>query len=698
MGRATVVGSVAGASPPTERPPRCPKTGHTKTGGYTTTKFGVQHSADGPKQKYRCTAPDGASHYYAVVPASSTGPKAAVGPGKRHHLRRYDVACPKRAHVEHKVRFKGTRTTADGLIWGKFQCVPPVGKGKPHYFSVLRSVTGSAITTLDRPPDCLSHKLSNVVRNGRVGRPGTVPRQRYRCTPADGSDIHYFMTPLPREEVHAGVEACSVCDELLSPHRGALGGARRTPWTLKNLAQALNDLSTGSSYATVSMEMRQRRDAARRHVVSHQGGQDDPVVLSEDAPGSKAMSWTTEQSKNSWHLAADLVEQYSHLFFDTVNAGMLAREAKIREENDAALAANPNAVLASPVVYILDEQPVAVHRRASTRSSHQRNSWSVLVVVELVWHHKKPTEPVDDEHPAKVEMPTREARLRMVRAYPGGSELAWRLVLDEVGTRPDFIVSDCSAAILNAVNSHYGKGVVGHIPSLFHIHQNVRASLMKLPGASEMVNDRRVLIPALSKHLDYLRRDEMLSLAPRDWTRWWEDLIAMVKGLGAPDTTTRDQRTFYENRVAAALPLLRKQPQLPASNASVENQIRLTLEPFTGSGRAHRYRNLARTNALLALAVCRSQGGLGDMDNISAVIRADNEKAGGWAPLPRAVTDTQPPLPPPKVWQSAADEEPPPDGEVAGTKTKARRGGAQLYSSLLNPFLIPMLAKQRNVT
>ena len=697
MGRTTVVGSVAGASPPTERPPRCPETGHTKTGGYATAKFGVQHSADGPKQKYRCTAPDGTSHYYAVVPASSDGPNAPVGPAKRHHLRKHDVACPKRAHVKRNVRFKGTRTTAGGLTWGKFQCVPLNGRGKSHYFSVLRSATGSAITTLDNPPACLDHELSVVVRNGRRGREGTVPRQRYRCTPADGSGIHDFMTPLPREVVTSGVETCSVCDELLSPHRGVLSGARRTPWTLKNLAQSLNDLSTGSSYATVSMEMRQRRDAARRHLVSHRRGQDDPVVLSENAPGSKAKSWTTEQSKNSWHLAADLVEQYSHLFFDKVNADILAREAKIREENDAALAANPNAVLASPVVYILDEQPVTVHRRRSTRSSHQRNSWSVLVVVELIWHHKKRTEPVDEEHPAKVEMPTREARLRMVRAYPGGSELAWRLVLDEVGTRPDFIVSDCSVAILNAVNSHYGKGVVGHIPSLFHIHQNVRAALMKLPGASEMVNDRRVLIPALSKHLDYLGRDEVLNLAPRDWTRWWDDLIVMVKGLGAPETTTRDQRTFYESRVADALPLLRKQPQLPASNASVENQIRLTLEPFTGSGRAHRYRNLARTNALLALAVCRSQGGLGDMDNISAVIRADNEKAGGWAPLPRAVTDTQPPLPPPKVRQSADGEEPPADGEVAGAKTKARRGGAQLYSSLLNPFLIPMLAKQRGV-
>ena len=694
MDRTTEAGSVAGASPSPERPPRCPKTGHTKSRGYVTAKFGVQHTAAGPRQKYRCTAPDGGVHYFVALATSSGGAKPTERLNEKHHRRKHDVACPRRAHAQRKVRYKGKRTTAAGVAWGKFQCVPAAGKGKSHYFSVLRSVTGSAITTLDNPPGCPDHELSTVVRNGRHGRSGTVRRQSYRCTPADGSDIHYFMTPLPREEVHAGVETCSVCDELLSPHRGAVSGARHTSWTLKNLAQALNDLSTGSSYATVSMEMRQRRETARKHLESHRRGHDDPEALSEDAPESKSQSWTAEQSKNSWHLAADLVEQYSHLFFDKVNADMLAREAKLREGNDALLAANPDARLASPIVYVLDEQPIAVHRRQSTKSGHQRNSWSVLVVVELIWHRKRPQP--GDEHPATYPRTTREARLRMVRAYPAGSELAWRLVLDEVGTRPDFIVSDCAPVILNAVKKHYGEGVVGHIPSLFHIHQNVRLALMKLPGASEMVDDRRVLIPALSKHLDYLRRDEVLNLAPRDWTRWWDDLIAMVKALPASDTSIRDRRTAYEDRVAGALPLLRKQPQLPASNAAVEAQIRLTLEPFTGSGRAHRYRNLGRTNALLSLAVCRSQGGLGDMDNISHVIRTDNESSGGWSPLPRSINDAQPP-PPPELMHPAAAGKPPED-EVAGLKKKARRSGAQAYSSLLNPFLIPILAKQRGVT
>ncbi len=676
MDQATEVSSVAGASPSPSTVPRCPEKGHTGPRGYSVIRFGVLPSADGPKQKYRCMSRGGAFHYFFVVPTSR--PKR-------------DVVCPKRAHAQHRVRFKGTKTTAAGVVWSRFQCVPPRGKGKAHYFQILRSVTGSTLTSLDKPPPCPEHELSTVIRYGMGGRPETLRKQRYRCTPEDGSGAHTFTTPLPRGEVKTGVEICSVCDELLSPHQGTLTGARHTPWTLNNLAQALNDLSTGSSYAAVSMEMRQRRDTARKHLESHKDKVPVAVELSADAPGSKSQSWTAEQSKNSWHLAADLVEQYSHLFFDKVNADMLEREAKIREANDAALAANPDAILASPIVYVLDEQPVAVHRRQSTKSGHQRNSWSVLVVVEIVWH-PKPPEP-GDEHPANYPSTagTREARLRMVRAYPAGSELAWRLVLDEVGTRPDFVVSDCSPAILNAVNSQYGKGVVGHIPSLFHIHQNVRKALVKLTGASEMVDGRRALIPLLAKHLDLLRRDEVVNLWPQDWKRWWDDLITMVGDLPASDTTTREQRKVYEARVDTALPILRKNQHLPASNASVENQIRLTLEPFTGHGRAHRYRNLARTNALLQLAVCRSQGGLGDMDNISAVIRTDNEKAGGWAPQPRAITDTQPPLPPPPAAQPAADEE-------EGAQRKRRRGGAQAYSSLLNPFLIPVLAEQRRVT
>lgn len=670
------------AASPVRRAPRCPKPGHSNKAGYVKTKAGRRPSAQGLQQRYRCTAPDGSSHVFSVpLPAEVAGERATTGPRTAHHSRKHDVVCPKASHADGTVRFKGSRTNGKGT-WSRFQCVRP--NRERHYFSLLTAPTGSVVSSLSLPPECPEHPSSTVVRNGTFSRkrktddPRSTPRQRYRCDPGAEGKVHYFTTPLPREAVAVGEAACPECDELLSPHRGPLAGARHTPWSLKNIAQALNDLSNGSSYATVSMEMRARRDRAREHLRSHVHGA-EPALLSEGSPESSSGSWTTEQAKNSWHLAADLVEQYSPLFFEPLAKSMTERDARQRLLNDEALAANPQRGLRSPIVWILDEQPITVHRRKSTRSGHQRNSWSVLVVVELVWHQPKTT----DDFPGTRSLPTKEARLRLVRAYPAGNELAWRLVLDELKTRPDVIVSDCSDAILNAISTTYGAGVVGHIPSMFHIHRNLRDALIGLPGASVSEGGRLRLAPPLRKHLDQLRRDEALNLGPDDWPGWWDELLAMVRALPAPTKALEQQRATYEHRIAAAFPLLRKMPQLPASNASVERRIRYQLENFTGPGRVQRYRNLARTNLLLDLAVCRSQGVLSDIDTIAAAIRADNEKANGWAPLPRAIADAQPTLPPPP---GAAES------EGSGT---VGRGGRQMYSSLLNPFLLPALAKKR---
>ena len=677
---------VAKKAPAAPRAPRCPEVGHSNKAGYVKTKAGRRPSAKGTQQRYLCTAPDGTTHLFAV-PLPEDAPKSSkFGPKKPHHRRKHAVTCPKPSHADGTVRFKGTRTTKTGA-WSRYQCVRP--NKKPHYFSMLSAPSGSVVSSLAPPPPCPEHKDSTVVRNGTFARkrkddgPRSVSRQHYRCDPGAEGKVHYFTTPLPREAVVAGEASCPICDELLSPHRGPLGGARHTPWTLKNIAQALNDLSTGGSYATVSMEMKLRRDQARAHILSHHE-EEAPALLSAGLPESSSASWTTEQAKNSWHLAADLVEQYSPLFFNKLNKEMVARDAKQRQINDDALAANPGRALAAPIVWILDEQPITVYHRKSTRSGHQRNSWSVLVVVEMVWHHSK--RKGDDDFPGAYNLPTKEARLRLVRAYPAGNELAWRLVLDELKTRPDFIISDCSGAILNAINNQYGAGVVGHIPSLFHIHRNVRDALLALPGASVSEGGRQVLVEPLSKRLNQLRRDEGLNLGQADWSDWWDGLIETVRDLPAPTKTLELQRDEYEDRVAAAFPILSKQPQLPASNASVETRIRLTLDDFTGPGRVHRYRNLARTNLLLDLAVCRSQGIFGDLDKVAATIRTDNEKAKGWAPLPRALDDAQPLLPPP----------PNEDGSDPGPPKSRKDGGPQIYSSLLNPFLLPVLAKKRD--
>lgn len=516
---------------------------------------------------------------------------------------------------------------------------------------MLTSADGRALVSLERPPACVEHAGSRVTRYGSFGK-GARRRQRYRCAPADGAAPHYFSPPLTREVVAAG-DSCTTCDELLSPHRGSLTGARHTPWTLKVVARALADLSLGVSYAGVSLAMREQRAAAAAHLLDAHG-----FDVTAPASATASGSWTGRQGKGAWHLAADLVEQYAPLLFAPVAAAMGDRDRALRAANDAALAAAPDAVLAAPLTYILDEVPVTLARRRGDRGRLQQNQWSVLVVVEIQWR----------PGPDPMTLPSRQARLRLVRAYPRGNETAWRLVLDELAVRPDYVVADTSDAITNAVSRHYGTGAVGFIPSLFHIHRNVRDELLKLRGTSMHVESRRVLRPELAKYIDLLTRDELLNRTISDWSRWWDELIAAAAALGVPVVTLTAQRQRYETRVAVALPLLARQPQLPASNAAVENRIRLALEPFL-ENRKHLYRNLARTNFLFDLAVCREQGAFADLDAVAKAIRDSNEAAGGWAPAPRMVTDTQP----------------------ATVPARGPRG----YSSLLNAQLVTALASQR---
>ena len=173
----------------------------------------------------------------------------------------------------------------------------------------------------------------------------------------------------------------------------------------------------------------------------------------------------------------------------------------------------------------------------------------------------------------------------------------------------------------------------------------------------------------MAAHLDLLTRDDLMRMGPVAWSTWWDDLLTAVSKVGAPVVGLLEQRRLYEPKVAAALPLLHTNPHLPASNAAVENRIRHLLEPFMDN-RKQMYRNLARLNFLLDLAVARSQGAFTDLDAVAALIRDDNEAAGGWAPAPRALADTQPPPNP-------------------ATKAPAR------YASLFNPLLVAALADTR---
>lgn len=445
---------------------------------------------------------------------------------------------------------------------------------------------------------------------------------------------------------------------MLSPHRGTLTAARHTPWSLAGVVQALNNLSLGSSYAAVALDLRAQRRLTLAHLKEAHGVD---LTLPESPLPPVLGSWSRQQGRNAWHLGADLVEQYSPLLYAKVEEELIARERRVRAENDAVLEKDPNATLAHPLVYILDEQPVGFTRWSSDRTRYQQAKWSLLVVVEILWHTGKDP----------LVLPQREPRLRLARAYPRGDAAAWRLVLSELPVRPDFVIADSADAIRSAVNRHYGKGAVGFIPSLYHIHANLRSSLIKLPKGKTRVNGKERLVPHLERAMSGISRAELMK-NESDIKAWWDQIIKEANALAPKQTKITQQRKFHERRMIEAIPILKKNPQLPASNAAVESRIRLHLEPFL-ENRKHRYRNLARTNFLMDLAVCRAQGVFRDLNNVAQIIRQTNEDARGWAPAPRTLADTQPAL------------------------SSSSQSAPHIYSSLLNVQLISELSAARGI-
>lgn len=587
--------------------PECPR-GHTGE-AFHVRKDGLATTKDGRRQMYRCIAADGSAHRFY-------GPTAdEPRPDRRRTA--HDVRCPQPGHKDGVVQSRGIRKTGTGT-WRRFVCRRP--DGTEHTFKLMLDEDASVVSVRRTPPPpCPEHPGSKVVRDGTYGKRST--RQRYVCRPEGGRE-HQFTPPLSREAVAPGT-SCSRCDELLSPHHGSVLAARHTPWPLTAIAHALNDLSLGESYASVSLALRARRDAAREHL-HHDHGIDS---FPGGAPAAAKVSSTVKERRNAWRVAADLVEQYGPPLFEQVDSRYKAEARAKRERNDVALAGDPGASLTQPLVYVLDELPIFGR---TTRGGPSRPQWYVLTAVEVLW---RPTSDPDA-------LPERGSRLRLARAFPRGNGDAWRLVLDELEVRPDFVVADRGTGIQAALANHYGNSV-GVVPSLWHIHTNLRDGLLKLDNTWFADGKEKVLVDPLRKHLSRLGRDDLLGWGPADVLDWFDELEAIVAGLPAPISSVRAQRGIHEPRLLAALPILAANPHVPASNAAVENRIRMALKPFL-ENRSHMFGNAERTNRLLNLLVCREAGTFTNLDDVALNIRQMNEATGGWAPAPRQILDKQP--------------------------------------------------------
>lgn len=605
-------------------------------------------------------------------------------------------------HPGSRVQSRGTYEAAGGTR-RKYVCVP--AGGRRHSFVVAEGAPARAWTP---PPPCPTHPSGAVVRNGTYGVRTPRPRQRYRCTPGDGSAPHSFTPALAREHVHSDERGCVECEELRGVHHGETAVARRHSWPTRLVARALNELSSGGSYADVSRQaLRAAERTAARHEALVGSGltaeQADAVVGAEedaadqgtpppplaavlggagrtgfetsvaarqdrqryrrrrrrtkrsptaagssdetetqsgdttaDAPledqraGTRTKNARSAESHNVWHIAADWTEAFSPVIFDPIDRRLREQALTERARLDALRA--EGRPLDRPQVLLLDDVPVYGRDRGGSGKSRRDDGFFLLVAAEVQWG----TTP---EHPA--DLPDRRLRLRLVRAMPKSNAPAWRLLLDELGYHPDFVVADAGTGIGRAVADHFDPARTVFVPSLWHVATAVKTGLADTCGALVAVpGGGRAPIPELRAHLAGLGRDDAIS-STTAWTTWWDTLETICVAKGLPLDRVRRRRRNYEQPFATAIAALAAHPGVPVSTGGLETLVAKQVQPLLAMRRTG-FGNIERTNRLFDLVVAREHGAFDDLTDVVALLRADATRHDGWTAPLRDISDPRP--------------------------------------------------------
>lgn len=522
----------------------------------------------------------------------------------------------------------GTAKTNKGLV-RRYACTPRVGKKHTFSVAVENNLEQQRLARWSPAPVCPEHPEGKVVRNGIYGRSTARPRQLYRCypDPADRATFHAFTPALPRDHVHADEEHCDQCDELRGIHRGETAVARRHSWSTRIVAEGLARLSAGETYADVSRWARRVTGTSRTRR-SSPAEEVEPSVDS-DEPGTSSKkrpaTVTTTEARNWWHTAADWVEAFAPVVFEPVEARLHELALSERARLDAlAEAGEP---LEHPQVLLIDDVPVYGRdlERGTNAKSRRDAGFFVLVAAEVLW---EPNGPV--------------TTLRLARAMPKSNTAAWRLVFDELGYSPDFIVADAGTGIAAAIAAHFDPTLTCFVPSLWHLTNRIEGALADTRGAFTTTTRGPELMTPLAKHLRLLSRRSGVLDTTETWSRWWDELEELLATHKLPLDKIRTQRRNSEQRMADAIDRLVGQPDVPVSTGGLETIIAKRIHPML-TGRRQAFANLERTNLLFDLAVARAHGAFDDINTVVAALRADTEPNGGWTVPLRAVADPRPP-------------------------------------------------------
>jgi hypothetical protein len=551
--------------------------------------------------------------------------------------------CPDSLHAGSNVISHGSRTIPAGTR-RRFICRPV--NGEVHTFTIITGVA-EPYATWSPPPVCSTHPGGKVVRSGTYRRGAKSPRQRYRCwpDPSDKTTSHTFTPALPREHVHLGDEHCDDCGEVRGIHHGETAVARRHRWSTKSVARGLYDLSMGKSYASVSRWAKRENGELPNPVVA-------PVVVG-GGKSKKPKNMRSAQSHNVWHIAADWTEVFAPVLWRELDARLRTEALAERERLDAL--AGSKKPLDHPQVWLIDEVPVSTNKHIQATGKYERSlRFYVLVVAEVVWSGD-PTDPYQVG---------RELRLRLARTMPKANQPAWRLVFDEMGYTPDFIVGDAAPGLTRAVQTHFGSST-RFVPSVWHLTQRIQITLLKVPAATQAGPAGKALVPELAAHLHLLKRNGVPFQSRRSWTKWWNDLHKLLAKLNLPVESVAVLRSNYEDAMNAILPDLRRYPQVPVSTGGLETVMNNYIQPVL-EGRRSWLGNIERTNRLFDLVVCRQNGMFDNLADVAQLLRGDATAFDGWAPPVREVADR-------------------------------RDASGKYYSSLTDPTMLVELAKQAGV-
>ena len=335
-----------------------------------------------------------------------------------------------------------------------------------------------------------------------------------------------------------------------------------------------------------------------------------------------------DESRNAWHIAADWTEAFGPVVWEPVEARLREQALAERARLDALLAAGEP--LVRPQVLLLDDVPV--YGRSGGGRSRRDEGFFLLVAAELVSR---------TDLPATERGPPSQTRLRLVRAMPKSNAAGWRLLLDELGYTPDFVVADAGTGIARAIEEHYDPVRTTFIPSLWHVAQAVRTGLGETRGALVAVpGGGRTPLPSFRSHLAELGRDKAITDAAT-WSAWWDELERICVAERVPRDKMRSRRRNYELPYAHAIGRLAGLDGVPVSTGGLETVMAKRVQPMLALRRTG-FANIERTNRLFDLLVAREHGAFTDLGDVISLLRADSTPHQGWTVPLRDIADPRP--------------------------------------------------------